>query len=221
VERITPRERRMLEEADALQPDLIVLTGDYVNQDYLRDPVAIEAAREVLSQLDAPYGVYAISGTTDVHPLMSELFDGLDNITVLDNHVEPVSLPGGTLFLVGISINGDINIDREMLVSRLAEYPQGEYYLLLYHTPDMIETAVSQGIRLFLAGHTHGGQVRLPFYGALVTLSDYGKQYEMGRYQVGDTTLYVSRGLGMEGLGLPRIRFLCPPEMTLFLLGEQ
>jgi predicted MPP superfamily phosphohydrolase len=220
VERTTVRERAVLRKVNELQPDIIVLTGDYVNQDYLHDPQAWQDARDLISQLYAPYGVYAVSGNTDVPPIMAEVFDGLGNVRVLDNEVKPISFPGGTLYLVGVSINGDINIDRRMLSSLVAEYPADGYFVLLYHQPDLIGTVSDLGIPLFLAGHTHGGQVRLPFYGAIITFSDYGKQYEMGRYQVGPTTLYVSRGLGMEGLDMPRIRFLCPPEIVLFSLGE-
>jgi predicted MPP superfamily phosphohydrolase len=214
VERITIRERTMIEKVNELQPDIIVLTGDYINQEYLDDPVALEEARTLLSQLSAPYGVYAISGSTDNYALSTALFDGLDNIRLLWNEVAPVPLPGGTLYLVGVSINGDVNIDRQMLIDLLAEFPVDGYYVLLYHTPDLIGTAAEHNVSLYFAGHTHGGQVRLPFYGALITFSDYGKKYEMGEYHVGPTTLYISRGIGMEGLGLPRIRFLCPPEIV-------
>jgi len=91
---------------------------------------------------------------------------------------------------------------------------------LLYHTPDVIEEASASGVDLYFAGHTHGGQIRLPFYGAIVTFSKYGKKYEVGKYIVGATTLYVSRGLGMEGWQLPRIRFLSPPELVLVELGK-
>ena len=101
----------------------------------------------------------------------------------------------------------------------MAGIPPDAYTLLLYHTPDLIEAAAAEGVDLYLAGHTHGGQVRLPFYGAIVTFSYYGKAYEMGRYTVDQTTLYVTRGVGMEGLGLPRLRFLCPPEIVLINLG--
>jgi uncharacterized protein len=69
---------------------------------------------------------------------------------------------------------------------------------------------------LQLSGHTHGGQVRLPFYGALFTASLYGKVFEAGRYKLKDLTLYITRGLGLEGAGAPRVRFLCPPEITLW-----
>jgi predicted MPP superfamily phosphohydrolase len=98
--------------------------------------------------------------------------------------------------------------------------PAGAYSVLLYHTPDLIDTASALGVNLYLAGHTHGGQIRLPFYGALITFSAYGRRYQMGRYTLGPTTLYVSRGLGMEGLGLPRVRILCPPEVDVISLAS-
>jgi hypothetical protein len=83
--------------------------------------------------------------------------------------------------------------------------------------------APQYGINLYLCGHTHGGQVRLPFYGAVVTASTLGKRFEMGYYRLQDTHLYVSRGIGFEGMGAPRVRFLCPPEITLVSIrvGEE
>ena len=83
--------------------------------------------------------------------------------------------------------------------------------------PEMVQA----GVNLHLAGHTHGGQIRLPFYGALLTSSLYGKRYEMGHYQEGNTHLYVARGVGVEGMGAPRARFLCPPEIVLWILEHQ
>jgi len=219
VERITIRERAMIEKVNELHPDIIVLTGDYLNQEYVDDPVAMEEARTVLRQLNAPYGMYAVSGTTDLPEIMTGLFNGLDNIRVLSNEVAPVMLPGGTLYLVGVTNHSTLETDEQALADLLAESPTDRYYVLLYHTPDLIETAAANHVSLYFAGHTHGGQIRLPFYGAIITLSIYHKQYEMGEYHVGPTTLYVSRGIGMEGLGLPRIRFLCPPEIVVMDLA--
>ena len=67
---------------------------------------------------------------------------------------------------------------------------------------------------LLLAGHTHGGQLCLPFYGAIVTSSSYGKRYESGLARKENTTMYISRGLGFEGGRMPRARFLCRPEIV-------
>ena len=70
-------------------------------------------------------------------------------------------------------------------------------------------------VDLFLAGHTHGGQVALPFYGAIVTFSRFGKRFEAGLHRVANTWLYVNRGLGMEGGPAPRVRFCARPEVSV------
>ncbi|MBN2394472.1 MAG: metallophosphoesterase [Anaerolineae bacterium] len=221
VERTTRRERDVLAEVAALNPDLIVLTGDYLNLSYLSDPVALSDARAFLAQLHAPYGVYAVTDSgVDLAASMRVIFEG-QSITVL--HDETVCLPfeGADLCLIGIqSHRSALERDRAALESLSAQLPSGAYNLLLYHTPDLAESLSGTGIDLYLAGHTHGGQIRLPFYGAVVTFSAYGKKYEMGRYALGDTLLYVSRGLGMEGSGAPRARFLCPPEIVVVDVGK-
>ena len=219
LERLTRREQEMLAQVTALQPDLIVLTGDYVNVDYRSDPLTWQQARSVLSHLHAPLGVYAVTGTpgVDTPAAVQAIFSGLE-IVLLQDQVFHLELENQILYIIGVSNLGRER-DAAALQSLSAQIPPDAYSLLLYHTPDLIETASAAGVDLYLAGHTHGGQIRLPFYGALVTLSAYGKQYEMGQYQLGPTTLYISRGLGMEGLGLPRARFLCPPEIVLLELG--
>ena len=90
--------------------------------------------------------------------------------------------------------------------------------VLLYHSPEMMPLVQQHDVDLYLCGHTHGGQVRLPLYGAVLTSTVTGKRYEMGRYDENGTTLYVSRGIGLEGLSAPRLRLFCPPEMTLVIL---
>ncbi|MBE0695350.1 MAG: hypothetical protein IH586_00335, partial [Anaerolineaceae bacterium] len=96
-----------------------------------------------------------------------------------------------------------------------ADIQPDAFTLLLYHPPDLIYEASLVGIDLYLCGHTHGGQIRMPLYGAIVTASAFGKQFEAGKYQLGPTVLYVSRGLGMEGGFAPRARFLAPPEIVV------
>jgi len=219
VERITRRERALLERVEQLKPDLIVLTGDYTNLDYIEDPQALQDTRYLLSQLSAPYGVYAVTGSVDIPPLVDSVFDGLP-VCLLQDEVALMQAGQTTLAIIGVSDEGR-GRDAEALEELAQTIPADAYRLLLYHTPDLIETAVRQKIDLYLAGHTHGGQVRLPFYGAVVTMSAYGKRYEGGLYQHNPTTLYVSRGVGMEGMGLPRVRFLCPPEITLFELSVE
>lgn len=97
----------------------------------------------------------------------------------------------------------------------LAEVPAEDFCLLLAHSPDQVREAEGLGVDLMLAGHTHGGQVRLPLLGAVVTGTDLGPRYASGLFRWGDTWLYVTRGIGTRGLP---VRLLCPPEITLLVL---
>jgi len=93
---------------------------------------------------------------------------------------------------------------------------------LLYHSPDLIREAAEHQIDLYLGGHTHGGQLRLPFYGAIITNSIYGRRYAAGLFEESGTTMYISRGLGFGSGGMPRARFLCRPEIvSLELSGSE
>jgi predicted MPP superfamily phosphohydrolase len=218
VERITRREREMLARVQTLQPDLILLTGDYLNIDYVNDPQTRRDGRATLAQLAAPYGVYAVTGShgVDQPDAIQELFTGLP-IHLLRDEIAPVEIAGATIDLVGVGLSLR-EADRATLEGLMRQVPDGRYSILLFHTPDLAEAAAAAGVDLYLAGHTHGGQIRLPWWGALVTMSAYGKRFEAGLYTLGETRLYVSRGIGMEGLHLPRARFLAPPEIVLIEL---
>lgn len=220
VERTTPRERGVLETVEQLEPDLILLTGDYVNLSYVDDETARRDARDLLRRLHAPYGVYAVSGSppVDTPDVMASLFGDMDTIAVLRDKVTPLEMDRQTIYLIGVA-NLGLERDRTTLKALMGQVPPDALTILLYHTPDLIETAADLGVDVYLAGHTHGGQVRLPWFGAIFTSSRYGKRYEAGSYQVGSTFLYVSRGLGVEGLGAPRVRWLCPPEVVEFTLS--
>jgi predicted MPP superfamily phosphohydrolase len=219
VERTTRREIELVQQVNALQPDLILLTGDYPNLDYRRQTRTRQDTKAVIDQLSAPYGVFAVSGSVDTPDILSYLFDGYQ-ARLLRDEIYRLPVGNGEIYLVGVA---NLGLDRDLAtLSRLMEQvPEGAYTILLYHTPDLAREAASLGVDLYLAGHTHGGQVRLPFYGAVFTSSIYGKEYESGLYALGQTTLYVSRGLGMEGLHLPRLRFLCPPEIVLIELSPE
>ncbi len=225
LERITARERQLLSLAAELRPDLIVITGDFLSTSYTHDARAMADCREFLSALRAPMGVYAVSGSPVVDPpqVVGQLLDGL-RIRRLDNEVEPL-MPtpddDPAVAILGVTCTHRLPVDRESFRQTLTGVPSNPctpFTLLLYHSPDLIREATRAGIDLYLCGHTHGGQIRFPFIGALVTASQFWKRYEMGHYVEGNTHLYVSRGIGMEGRGAPRARFLCPPEIELFEL---
>ncbi len=218
----SPREEALLARVAALAPDLILLTGDYLNLSSVYDPAAQAGAREVLSHLHAPLGIYAITGSpvVDVAGIVPEIFAGLE-IHWLDDETGIIQHGVCTLSLLGVRNTYDEARDTAALQRLMQSAPHDAVSVLLYHTPDLMPVAAQLGVQLYLCGHTHGGQLRLPFYGALATSSRWGKKYEMGLYREANTTLYVSRGLGMEGLGAPRARFLAAPEIILWTFTKE
>ncbi|MCS7178341.1 MAG: metallophosphoesterase [Anaerolineae bacterium] len=223
----TPRERQLLELARALAPDLIFLTGDYLNLSSVDDGPAQQGIRDLLRALAAVAPTYAVVGSPPVDrpDVIPQIFADLP-ITWLIDEVAEMEVKGHRLRLIGIRCTANHRQDGKRLRQILAdprstsgERPGGEaggpFHILLYHSPDLFPVAAEMGIDLHLAGHTHGGQLRLPLFGALVTSSAFWKRYEAGLYRMGPSTLYVSRGLGVEGKGAPRARFLAPPEVVL------
>jgi hypothetical protein len=221
VERASYRERRVVRAVNALQPDVIVLTGDYLNLSYLSDETAAADFRRLVNRLEAPHGIYAVRGSVEPAPeAMEELVEGTP-VTWLEQEAVTLEVRGQRLTLVGVACSHRHARDTARLTQALEEAPPETFTLLLYHSPDLIEEVAAREVELYLAGHTHGGQLRLPLYGAIFTASRYGKRYARGRFEVGPTTLYVSQGLGFEGGGMPRARFLCRPEIvSLDLAGK-
>ena len=220
VERHTRRESKLSKIVKHIKPDIIVLTGDYLNLSYTSDIQSQNEVKNILRQLKAPGGVYATLGgpTVDDRSVAPHLFDDVP-IRLMKNEWEEVRLSGNrSVVLLGLDCSQNLDEDAASLMHLAKTSPNSSPRVLLYHTPDLMPQAVNLEIDLYLCGHTHGGQVRLPLYGAILTSSRFGKKYEMGWYQEGKTILYVSRGVGLEGLGAPRMRFLSPPEITLFTL---
>lgn len=213
IERLSYRERAVIDKVNALQPDIVVFTGDYINVDYLDDATTRQHFREFVTQIEAPYGIYATRGSVEPSiDYMTHLIEGTE-IMWLEQEAMTVNVRGQQVTLVGVGCNHN-NTDVARLNRAMKSVPDDAFTLLLYHSPDLIREASEYGIDLYLGGHTHGGQLRLPFYGALVTMSKYGKRYEAGLFEEGNTTMYISRGIGFEGYGMPRARFLCPPEIV-------
>ncbi len=220
VERLTDRETKVLELAREAKPDLIVISGDYVNLSYNRDPETLRQVRQLLSQLSAPHGVFATLGSppVDLRETLAPLFEGL-NITLLRHGWQQVELGNGRLLTVmGLDCSHDLPVDAGRLARLVNSAPVDAPQLLVYHSPELMPEAAQHEIDLYVCGHTHGGQVRLPFIGPIFTSSQLGRRFVMGLYKIGRTTLYVSRGIGLEGLSAPRVRFMCPPEITLITI---
>jgi uncharacterized protein len=202
----TPRLELMLPDAVRQQkPDLIVMSGDYSNS-----MQGFEVFRTCLTALTQIAPTYVVKGNWETdHWRGVRPFDGIP-VHELDGNAVRLEFSNVPIWITGVAAH---NQDR--LAAMLHDVPRDEFRIFIYHYPDYIYEAAKQGIDLYVAGHTHGGQVALPFYGALVTFSKFGKRFEAGKFRVGDTWLYVNRGLGVDGGFLPRVRFWSPPEMTV------
>ena len=205
--------RIAVEKANAFAADLIVLTGDYVlsSAEYAA-PCALE-----LAALRAPRGVFAIPGNHDYWTNIDTVAAQLQatGLTLLRNASRRLEVKGTPLWLTGVD---DVWEQRHDLDAALAAVPRGEPVLLLVHEPDFADQAARSPHRILLqlSGHSHGGQVNLPFYGPLV-LPWLGRKYPAGLQTAAGSTLqvYTSRGVGVIA---PPLRFNCRPEVTLLTL---
>jgi len=199
-------EEAMVRIVNDLKPDVVVATGDYLN-----DASALPRLKATLARLEAPLGAFAVTGNFEV-----STWSGLDlfsetGFRVLAQDKATVAKNNECINIFGL------NFDRAgARPDLLADVPADRFNVFLYHMPDLIEEVSGSGVDLYLCGHTHGGQVALPWYGALITFSKFGKKYESGRYRVGETTLYVNRGLGLEPHPAPQVRFGARPEIAVF-----
>jgi predicted MPP superfamily phosphohydrolase len=223
IERLSCREESILTYLEEQRPDIILITGDYLNLSFNLDPEAYFQVQKFLSLLEASQGVYAVLGTptVDLWELITPVFADLP-IKLLRDEWQEICWPDGRrLTLLGLDCTHDTSQDAKRLEKLIAGAPPSAPEVLLYHSPELMPQAVELGIDLYLCGHTHGGQVRVPVIGPLLTSSELGRDYVMGHYQAGQTNLYVSTGVGLEGLSAPRVRLLAPPEITLLTLRPE
>lgn len=216
MERITARERQIREEINCLEPDLILFSGDFLNLSYLRDSRAHQDLLACIRQWKAPLGVYAVTGSpaVDLPDVIPVIFKD-ESIHFLDHERVTLKKDEAIFDLAGLNCSHKPHVDSASLEGFLPA-SDGRFNILLYHSPDLAPQAAHCGVDLQLSGHTHGGQIRLPLFGPIFTGSLFGRAFQSGRYRVGEMTLYITRGIGMEGAGAPRARFLCPPEIILW-----
>jgi len=218
VWRVGAYEERVVRAAVALHPDIILMTGDYV-QTRLTPDYWDRAAelRELLRRegFGAPLGIHAVPGDTDGDGV--GLFDGLD-VRWLRNESRVIDLPGGwRLTLVGLTRDTSRRRGGRDALEVVLAAPATDLLIVMGHGPDFVaELAGRVPVDLALAGHTHGGQIVLPFFGPPLTLTRLPRRYAAGGLNdYAGVPLHVSRGAGMERGSAPQIRFLCPPEICL------
>jgi len=217
--RIGPYEERALREMRRLDPDMLVFTGDYIapRHDSPREKPSADF-NALLRRLDfrPPLGWYVVGGDVEEDGDWEPLFAGLPVTCMRDSHAR-VTLPGGrSLAVTGLSNERSVGRDPAALAAVLKDAPAGDLRLVIGHRPDWVAAArEGERVDLALAGHTHGGQVVIPFYGPPITLSRLPRRYAGGLNDWQGTPLHVGRGVGMERGYAPAIRFLCPPEICV------
>jgi uncharacterized protein len=198
--------RSAIEQANALEPDLIVLTGDYVTL----DAEAMFELAPALAQLNARQGVYAVLGNHDLwtNRRTVERAFAEERVPVLVNQRVPISAGGKTLHLAGLDDGWSGQAD---LRATLDGVPLDEPTVLLVHEPDLFDDyAKDPRVAVQLSGHSHGGQIRINDKPPRI-LPHLGRKYEQGLYQINNAWLYTNRGLGYTSVP---VRFRCPPEVT-------
>jgi uncharacterized protein len=217
--------RKAIDIIQRLQPDLVVLTGDFVTSPWrkMHGPSARRAAKvqaqaiepcvQWLARLRAPSGILAVLGNHDLNTDPAHIADVLQssNIAVLTNRSIPLERDGKRLWLAGVD---DVLEGKPRLDLALSGIPSAEPVVLLAHEPDWADFVAGQPVDLQLSGHSHGGQIRLPIIGAPY-LPQLGRKYPWGLRHLGPLALYTNAGIGTIRIAM---RLNCPPEVTLITL---
>ena len=205
--------RRVVALAQQTRPDMFVLTGDYTTT-YRR---FIEPCAEALAPLSAPEGVWAVLGNHDHYtdPELTTRALQRQHIAVLNNAHTTLQRGADSLQLSGID---DWSWNATDWPSGFAGLKSATPTILLSHQPTVLDLEQTQNVSLILSGHTHGGQVRIPFVGAPARYATNDLKYARGLFRRGATQLYVSSGTGV--IGLP-VRFGARPEIAVLRLKRE
>jgi len=202
--------RHVVAMTNALEPDIVVLAGDYVH----RHERYIAPGIEELGKLKARLGRFAVRGNHDNrgYQTLSRVALADAKLPDLNNRGVWLKRGGGRLRICGV---GDLWTDRQDLGAALGDATERDAVLLLSHNPDFVETIRDGRVGLVLSGHTHGGQVVVPGFGAPIVPSHYGQKYLYGLVQGPCCRVFVTRGVGTIS---PPVRLLCRPEVVLITL---
>jgi predicted MPP superfamily phosphohydrolase len=213
---------RVIELTNAQKPDLVIITGDFVNGAHHRGERNAKAEQawpcaDMLRQIESPLGCFAVLGNNDYGAdadVVAEALSTGSRLQVLRNRAIAFERNGARLWLAGMD---NLTANRAKPDVALRGVPKQECTIVAVHEPDFADVMRKFPVDFQMSGHSHGGQIRFPIVGALY-LPPWARKYPMGHYQLGEFQLYTNRGIGV--IGLP-MRFLCPPEIGIFTLKRQ
>lgn len=200
----------VVNQANALNPDLVLLGGDYIDD----DSAYIQSTFESLSKLKAPLGVYAVLGNKDPQYTTLNAIPQY-GITYIGNKGTWIEENGSRIRLGGV---GDYNNGVQIQNATTSVVTAQDFVILLTHNPDYFPKVDKSRVDLVLSGHTHGGQVTFFGLWAPTTHSDYGNEYRTGVITENNSTLLVSNGLGTTILP---IRFFARPQIIVVELKKK
>jgi uncharacterized protein len=219
--RVTEYERNAVARLMAQKPDIILLPGDVFQGTREAFEANGPALRDLLAQLDAPGGVFLVVGDVDRGGVLLHEFLGSTKVRLLVNETVQVEVGDRRVTIAGVDLDFTTGPARSAVDRMETGTAEGDVRILLAHRPDVVlGLRPKSRIDLVVAGHTHGGQVVVPWFGPPMTLSNVPRTVAAGGlHSLKGNAIYVSRGVGCERGQAPRIRFLCPPEITLLELG--
>lgn len=208
--------RSIVERTNQLQPELIVILGDYLSgEGWVRSAVEPRVFAPILKELRAPLGVYSVLGNHDWWADGAKLRQELEQngIKVLENETAQVNARNRSLWLVGLA---DLWTRQQRINETIEKAPHGEPIIALAHNPDIFPK-LPPHLPLLIAGHTHGGQVRFPIIGSVVNSTRMGDRYSWGHIFEHNRHLFVTSGIGTSILP---VRFGVRPEIVLLTLNS-
>jgi uncharacterized protein len=214
--------REVVNRVNRLNPDAVLITGDFVTSEFAPTNFAIGAAWQCAGLLDglACRQRYAVLGNHDLMVGPQQIAEALADhgITLLRNAHLPLERSTGRIWLAGLDDPVQGQPSPEVAIPDSIRNLPHEPIILMCHAPDyadkLLTHPASSSVALMLCGHTHGGQIRLPLIGAMA-LPAMGRKYVEGWFRLGQMQLHVNRGIGTVGVPF---RFDCPPEISLLTL---
>ncbi len=200
----------VVEKANKHKPDIIVCTGDYVHE--RNSTEQIDAVWPVLLKLKAKHGVYSVLGNHDHWADTSKSIEWLERSGQSVRHICRAIYRSNERIVIGGA--GDLWEDKLNIDECFKTSDENDFRVLLTHNPDSVDTKFTTPVSLFLSGHTHGGQVSIPFYGPPV-LPVKNKKYSRGLINTDKGPLFISKGIGWA---IYPVRFNCAPEIAVLEL---
>ena len=205
--------KNLVKDINKTKPDIIVFTGDFIDKDTKINDTQMASIIEELKKLNSTYGNYYISGNHDnKFDKYISMMDSSNFINLNNNYDVIYNTNNETILISGLSTKADTNYLEDVFKDKFYNYK-----INIMHYPDDIEKIERYNYDLVLAGHSHNGQVRIPFYGAVV-LPKHAKNYYKPYYKVNNTNFYISSGIGVSDYNF---RLFKRPSYNLYRLTNK